>query len=220
MTTETIGLQDARRARYDALRSDRPGLFEGRGPIVLDADRDDAGTGVVHADPWIMLVVDPVVMPNGRPGRYVRLISSVDAEGVAILPITRSGRIWMLRHWRHATRSWHLEIPRGFGEAGLPPVGQASVELLEELDLSGTMTAIGHLHPDTGMQATRVALFVAEIDDDAAPAHREGLATVIGMTVREFEDAVMDGSITDPFALAAWTRWRILEARSDADRRV
>jgi ADP-ribose pyrophosphatase len=218
MSVDTVALQDdGRRVRYDALRADRPAMFDGRGPITLDADRVESGTGVVHADPWIMLVVDPVVMPNGRDGRYVRLVNSVDAEGVAVLPVTADGRIWMLNHWRHATQSWHLEIVRGFGEAGLPPIGQAAAELHEELDLEGRMTAIGHIHPDTGIQASRVALFVAEIPDDAVPAHREGLATIVEMTEEQFEDAIMDGRITDPFALAAWTRYGIMRRRSPQD---
>jgi len=208
--------KDARRVRYEALREERPGLFSGSGPVSLDLDRDEPGTGVVHADPWIMLVIDPVVMPDGRPGRYGRLMTTIDSEGVAVLPITQDGRVLLLNHWRHATQSWHLEIPRGFGEIGVPAERQASAELMEEMQVEGTMVAMGHLHPDTGMLSARVALFVALLPRDVVPVHDEGLGTVVEMTVAEFEHAIVRGGITDPFALAAWLRHSISRRAADA----
>ena len=203
----------ARRTRYRSLREQRPRLFANDGPVVIDHGREETGCGVVHADPWIMFVVDPVVMPDGRLGRYGRLMTTIDAEGVAILPMTRDGRIVLLRHWRHATQSWHVEAPRGFGEIGLEPRLQAAAELREELCVEGEMIALGHLHPDTGLLASRVALFLAMLPDDAAPFHPEGLASVLVMDEAGFEDAVLDGSITDPFAIAIWSRRRIREDR-------
>jgi ADP-ribose pyrophosphatase len=204
--------RDARRVRYEALLDERPGLFSGTGPVRLDVDRDEPGIGVVHADPWIMLVIDPVVMPDGRPGRYARLMTTIDSDGVAVLPITQDGRVLLLNHWRHATQSWHLEIPRGFGEIGVSAEQQASIELMEEMQVEGTMVAMGHLHPDTGRLSGRVALFVALLPRDVVPVHDEGLGTVVEMTVAQFEDAIVDGGITDPFALAAWLRHSILRA--------
>lgn len=205
---------DARAQRYASLREERPDLFVGGGPVALDPERHESTCGVVHADPWVMMVVDPVVMPDGRLGRYGRLVTTIDVEGVAVLPITTDGRVLLLRHWRHATQSWHLEIPRGFGEIGASSERQAEAELHEELEVSGVMAPLGHLHPDTGMLASRVALFVATVSADARPVHREGLATVVEMTMSDFEDAILEGTVTDPFAICAWTRLAIRRARS------
>lgn len=214
IVSKPIEAQDVARIRYEALRKDRPDLFLGGGPIALDVDRHEAGVGVVHADPWIMFVVDPVVMPDGRSARYGRLIQAIDAESVAVLPVTSDGRVLLLRHWRHATQSWHLEIPRGFGEIGLPPKDQAAAELWEEMGICGELVAIGHIYPDTGMTATRVALFVAKVSNDVQPMHREGLASIVEMTISQFKDAILNGSVNDSFALAAWTRYSVqTEAR-------
>lgn len=202
--------------RYAALREERSELFVGGGPVALDAERHESTCGVVHADPWVMMVVDPVVMPDGRLGRYGRLVTTIDAEGVAVLPVTTDGRVLLLRHWRHATQSWHLEIPRGFGEIGATSERQASAELYEELEVSGDMVPLGHLHPDTGMLASRVALFAATVAADARPAHREGLATVVEMTTSAFEGAILDGDVTDPFAICAWTRLVLHRTRAAA----
>lgn len=210
------GALEPRAQRYAALREERPGLFVGGGPVALDPERNESTCGVVHADPWVMMVVDPVVMPDGRLGRYGRLVTTIDAEGVAVLPITTDGRVLLLRHWRHATQSWHLEIPRGFGEIGATSERQAAAELSEELEVSGEMVPLGHLHPDTGMLASRVALFAAMVSADALPAHREGLASVVEMTRPEFEDAILEGDVTDPFAICAWTRFGLLMARRTA----
>jgi ADP-ribose pyrophosphatase len=201
-------------ARYEALRIDRPTAF-GDGPIRIDA-REDARCGVVHQDPWNTFVVDPVVMPDGRLGAYGRLLNTVDAEGVAVLPMDGNGDVCLLRHFRHATRAWHLEIPRGFGEQGLPSIEQAAAELFEELALAGDLSPLGHLHPDTGMLAARVALFVAVIPSLVHARHDEGLAEVVRMTRAQFEDAVADGLVTDPFAIAAWTRHELRCRRTSA----
>jgi ADP-ribose pyrophosphatase len=210
------GALEPRAQRYVALREERPDLFVGGGPVALDPERHESTCGVVHADPWVMMVVDPVVMPDGRLGRYGRLVTTIDAEGVAVLPVTADGRVLLLRHWRHATQSWHLEIPRGFGEIGASSERQAEAELSEELDVSGVMVPLGHLHPDTGMLASRVALFAARVAADARPAHREGLASVVEMTTAHFEDAILDGQVTDPFAICAWTRLTLRRFRETA----
>jgi len=214
--TVADGAREPRVQRYAALREERPELFVGGGPVALDTERHESTCGVVHADPWVMMVVDPVVMPDGRPGRYGRLVTTIDAEGVAVLPVTTDGRVLLLRHWRHATQSWHLEIPRGFGEIGASSQRQAEAELSEELDVSGDMLPLGHLHPDTGMLASRVALFAAIVAADARPAHGEGLASVVEMTTSEFEDAILEGVVTDPFAMSAWTRLVLYRARMAA----
>lgn len=215
----SAAMQDVRErslasARYEALRAERPSAFA-EGPIRLDA-RDDSRCGVVHQDPWNTFVVDPVIMPDGRLGAYGRLLATVEAEGVAVLPVDEGGDVCLLRHFRHATREWHLEIPRGFGEQDMPSIEQAATELSEELALAGELTPLGHLHPDTGMLASRVALFVAVVPTIATARHDEGLAEVVRMTRMQFEDAVADGVVTDPFAIAAWTRYELRCRRASA----
>lgn len=196
--------------RYRSLRIERPEMFSGDGPISIIDPEESPHAGVVYADPWMMLIVDAVRFPDGRPGSYTRLQYATGArEGVAVLPITETGVV-LLRHWRHATQSWHLEIPRGFGEPGVSSDRQAAAELLEEVGLLADIEPLGRIHPDTGALSFEVALHLAHVHPGQIPAAREGIATVVEMTFSEFEDAIAGGRITDSFAMSTWLRYLLL----------
>jgi ADP-ribose pyrophosphatase len=201
-------------ARYAALRLERPELFEGDGPVRLDDREPGVDEGVVHENRWFMVVADPVLMPDGRPGSYRRIVPASSGTPVAILPVTPDGGVILLEHWRHATRSWHLEIPRGYGEDHVSAIDQAAAELREELGIEGEIEALGTIHTDTGIQAAEVALFVAHLGADAVPDHGEGLARVVVMDASRFRRAILDNDITDPFAIAAWTRLTIMRGQA------
>lgn len=196
--------------RYQRLREDRPDLFAADGPVRLDPREPGDGEGVPYDSPWFMVVADPVILPDGRPGSYRRIVHAASGTPVAVLPVTADGRIVLIDHWRHATRRSHLEIPRGFGEDGVAAVDQAAAELREELCLEGRLEPLGTLHPDTGLMSAEVALFAAHVPGDAVPTHSEGHGAVVILTDAEFRRAVLDGTVTDPFAIAAWTRLRLL----------
>lgn len=200
--------------RYRNLQAARPDMFGGDGPIRIVDPEENPHAGVVYADPWTMLVVDAVRQPDGRPGSYVRIqFANGEREGVAVLPITPTGVV-LLNHWRHATQQWHLEIPRGFGEPDVSSIGQAQAELWEETSLTAEIEPLGRMTPDTGLLAFQVALHVAYVHPGQTPAANEGLAHIVEMTFDEFEDAVIDGVITDSFTLCAWTRYEMLRRRS------
>lgn len=206
-------LTDAREtalSRYDMLRARSPAMFED-GPMPIVDPRRSRHAGVAYLDPWIMLVVDAVAFPDGRIGEYTRLRYADDrGNGVAVLPVTDDGVV-LLRNWRHATRSWHLEIPRGFGEPDAQPVQQARQELLEETALDGRLVPLGTVHPDTGVLSFAVDLYAAVVGDASTARAEDGLSDIVRLTTDQMEDAVMDGRITDGFTLAAWLRWTTMQ---------
>src|SRR5437867_10164942 len=118
--------------RYRALVSDRPERF--RNPdgdiyeILLDeqqidrARRDahsqrcadglaaeDTRVGVLAVDPYLVVMRDAVRFADGSYGLYNRLMVP---SGAAILPLVGDA-IALLHRFRHGTRAWHLEAPRG-----------------------------------------------------------------------------------------------------------
>lgn len=189
-------------------------MFRGDGPIAIVDPDHHAGAGVIHADPWIMLILDTVRMPDGRLGGYTRIQYANGREGVAILPITKTGVV-LLRHWRHATQRWHLEIPRGFGETDVDSVRQAATELLEETGLTADIEPLGRMTPDTGLLSFEVSLHVAHVHAGQTPSSDEGLAQTVEMTFDAFENAIASDVITDSFTLAAWMRYELRRRRAD-----
>jgi ADP-ribose pyrophosphatase len=169
-----------------------------------------AEVGLVYEDEYILILRDAVRFQNGQLGTYFRLVvKPYKALGVVILPIYQK-KILLFRHFRHATRNWHLEIPRGFGELGLSSYENAKKELREEIGTEEAIfTSLGNLHVDTGISAESVELFFAEISNFDRGDALEGIQQLQLVEVEEFEKMIIDCQITDSFTIAAYTRAKL-----------
>ncbi|MFC8765016.1 MULTISPECIES: NUDIX hydrolase [Streptomyces] len=205
MTGDPVG-------RYDVLRGERPELFRnepGGIEILTDPAAVEAAGGVVYQDPYVLLVRDAVRFPDGRTGTYTRSVSATAAPGCVILPLL-GDRMVLIEHYRHATRSWHWEIPRGFGTARLTGEANAAKELAEEIGARvRELLPLGSLHPDSGVSADLVLLFAARIDAVGSLETGEGIRGSLTLPFAEAESMIADGRITDGFTIAAMTRARL-----------
>src|SRR5690349_18746534 len=171
-------MEAANRSEYRALVSSQPELFENPPDagfeILLDeneirqaednvaeqlrkfgAPAEWAAVGVAYKDQYGLILRDAVRYSNGSLGTYIRFVAP-PVPGVVILPVWQ-GRILLIRHFRHATRSWHLEVPRGMG-FDTDVEKDASRELAEEIGASGVrLVGLGDVYPDTGLSNSRVA---------------------------------------------------------------
>ena len=163
---------------------------------------------VIYRDQWWMLLQDPVVFPDGRHGRYLRMLAPQPEPGVAVLPLLGNDVV-LIEHFRHATRAWHWEIPRGGGTAGLPDKDNAAKELKEELGAEPReLIELGALHPDTGILAQTAVLYAARIDEVGKVERGEGIRRARAFTFTEAERMAASGAVTDPFTIAALFRAR------------
>jgi len=217
------------RADYRELVASRPELFSNPPgaafEILLDEDEikqaetvmettlADAGgspewarVGVAFRDQYVMIVRDAVRYVDGSLGTYIRMVDLYPGVvGVAILPICRD-EVLLIRHFRHATRTWHLEIPRGFGMSADSAVS-ARNELREELGGEAVdLESLGDMYPDAGASRSRVALFLARLETYGAPEAREGITEIRSIPVADFERMIADGVLDDAFALAVYAR--------------
>jgi len=218
--------------RYRALLSARPALAENlpRGIAVVTEPAEIAGiesamadrfaaqglprawarAGVFYEDPYLMVLRDAVIFPDGKPGLYHRAIARNDGPtGVAILGRYR-GDFILVRHFRHPTRAWHLEIPRGAVDSGETPTQMAQVEISEEIGGTiGSMTQMGLLHGASAFMRHSVVLVYAELAAIGTPALGEGISDIVALAPAEFERLVRDGAITDAFTVAAAYRAKL-----------
>lgn len=211
LTTEVGDLMDhTPESAYAHLRDTHPAWFvtpSGDGTISIMRWPMTEGQ-VVYRDQWWMLLQDPVVFPDGRHGRYLRMLAPQPEPGVAVLPLMGDDVV-LVDHFRHATRAWHWEIPRGGGTAGLADKDNAARELTEELgSVPRELIELGTLHPDTGILAQAVALFAARIDEVGKVARGEGIRRARAFTFAEVERMAGQGLITDAFTIAALFRAR------------
>lgn len=215
--------------RYFALMRDRPDLFANppNAPITIVLDEEEiraveahmaeqlaakglprewAQVGVTYEDQYLMLLRDAVRFQDGTPGTYIRSVAPAGGvPGVIVLPVCK-GNALLLRHFRHGARSWLLEFPRGFGEAGFTGDENARRELGEEIaGRVARLVPLGPLHIDGGSGQVD-ELFYAELDGYGAHDQMEGIAEVIAVPLPELDRMVAEAEITDGFTLAAYAR--------------
>ncbi|MBQ0983572.1 NUDIX hydrolase [Streptomyces sp. F63] len=221
-------------ADYEALRERRPELFANpsgaafrilldraeqervsdemsRAAVAAGLPQSAGDIGVVYRDAYFCLVRDAVQFADDRLGTYIRVVPASGSGGAAVLPMLADGRLVLLRHFRHADRGWHWEIPRGFGDPGEDGTGTAARELREELGIPVVdLTYLGPVSPDTGLRAGTDHAYLARLDaaqlaDGPAPGARvEGIDGYQALSQAEFRSMVANRRISDAYTLSAY----------------
>jgi ADP-ribose pyrophosphatase len=165
---------------------------------------------LVYSDqqnPWVRLYFDRVRWPNGRLGRYNRVVEVESNTGVAVLPIAGS-LVGLVRQYRYPVDQEVWEIPRGFCDSD-DAEANALRELHEETGLPAPrLKNLGPIHPNSGVLATTVFLFAA-LYDDAVPSSPTDPAEISEFRWVSSSKALTDatsGQIKDAFTLAALFR--------------
>jgi ADP-ribose pyrophosphatase len=165
--------------------------------------------GVVYQDKYIRIVRDKVLFPSGERGTYIRiLLSTSRVGGVCIVPTWKQSYV-LIRHFRHPTRSWHLEFPRGFAELDCSLKQNASRELREEIGASAMeMEFVGEIFPDTGLIGSSIGIFRADLSEPPRAVGDTGVAELVLAGQAEVEDFIRTGVINDAISMAAFARAR------------
>jgi ADP-ribose pyrophosphatase len=152
-----------------------------------------------------MLRDDAVTFPDGSPGRYVSIHASAAGSpaGVVILPMF-GNRYVLCRQFRHATRRWELEAPRGFIDQGETAEAAALRELHEEYGVSSaSLTHLGDSNADTGLLAFDVALFYCRLESIPALAGDHARTPPVLFTQAELQSAMRGNEVKDGYLLTA-----------------
>ena len=184
--------------------------------------------GVVAEDNYWIWINDAVCFPNGTKGVYGRVIWRRSLEGiggVAIMPLLPNGKIALNRNFRHATRSWEYELPRGCLLYNEAPEQAALREMKEETGLiASKIEFLGHINPDSGMTNTIVPIYLAQVlkKDISTPEDSEAIASIDAFTIAELKQGFFDGyliteisgksvkiNLRDPFLSFALLQWDI-----------
>jgi len=123
-----------------------------------------ADVGIVYEDQYGRILRDAVRFPGGAPGTYIRFVSrEVGTPGVVVLAL-HQGNVLLLRRFRHATRTWHLEVPLGPGMREAPAEESARRELLKDIEASvARLVPLGKLDYGPGIASDGAEFFYAEV---------------------------------------------------------
>lgn len=156
--------------------------------------------GIVNEDQYWIWLRDAVYFPKGIPGTYNRLLWKDQLKdkvpGVAVLPVLSSGHIALILNYRHASRSWALELPRGGKQSQETSEQTAARELKEETGLvASSIEFLGELATDTGVLSSLVPVFLARvsIQEESDPEDSEAIAGVLFLTKEELKQGLIQG---------------------------
>jgi ADP-ribose pyrophosphatase len=162
-----------------------------------------AQVGIAYRDQYRMILRDAVRFPNGISGTYVRIVKD-GVPGVIVFPVYQ-GQILLIRHFRHSTRTWHIEVPRGYGEEGSSSEENARRELKEEIGATiSRLIALGQAYPDTGALSEHNNFFYAEVETYGAIEADEAIVELLPTPISEFERMIRENEIEDGFTLTAY----------------
>jgi len=162
-----------------------------------------AQVGIVYQDQYRMVLRDAVRFPNGLLGTYVRIVRD-GAPGVIIFPVYQ-GQVLLIRHFRHATRTWHLEVPRGYGEKGSSGEENARRELKEEVGATiAHLVSLGQVYPDSGALSEYNEFYFAEVESYGGIETDEAIIELLPTPLSQFERMIRENEIEDGFTLTAY----------------
>ncbi|MEO0445400.1 MAG: NUDIX hydrolase [Verrucomicrobiota bacterium] len=179
---------------------------------------EDSDVGIIYEDLYVLVVRDPVRFPSGVRGAYLRVINQSEltgSGGTVVLPIW-DGKVVFIRIFRHPTRSWEWELPRGFQEPGITEEENVVAEMREEIGV-GTETVIrlGAISPNTGLLSGRVSVYQAHLSASPLaggnPGADEGIQEVREVPLMELDVFLLE-HVTCGFSLSAVTLARLRKA--------
>jgi ADP-ribose pyrophosphatase len=168
--------------------------------FTTDQAAEFSRIGIVNEDQYWIWLRDAVLFPKGIPGTYDRLIWKSELSkghpGVAVLPVLPSGKIVLNLNYRHATRSWELELPRGIINSEETLEDAAFRELKEETGLvASKVDFLGNITPDSGVLSSIMPVFMGRISSREESNHEysEAIADVIAFTKEELKEGLIQG---------------------------
>ena len=180
-----------------------PEEVEEAGLVLGDDDERDADLHeqvLTQETAWSGKIFDveclEVKLPNGRVSRR----DVVRHHGaVAVVALTESGKIALVRQYRTALDRVTVEIPAGKLEPGEDPLDCAKRELKEETGfVAGRIAYLTTIASSCGFTDELIHLYLAtQLSFEGASPDEDEFLNVDLVDVQDLVDAVLDGKIED-----------------------
>jgi ADP-ribose pyrophosphatase len=170
-------------------------------------------TREVYRNHWMRLREDRILRSNGKEGIY----GVVEKDPAAIILALEGDRIWLVEQFRYTIQERALELPQGGWEEEIEnPEELARGELKEELGLvAAEMMLLGSLWISYGFTRQKQYVFLATglAPTEKAPDSEEHDLVAHLVSIAEFEQMILDGTIRDNCTVSAWGLYLMWKAR-------
>ncbi len=170
-----------------------------RGVNLQDAKRWSQ-VGVIDSGSSWILIRDPVILPSGRKTTRHRISwkTAINGpSGVAMLPVTKEKKILLCVRYKHALRTWQVELPRGKLRYGETEEVASQRELQSEIGF--TLNSQVHLGGVTeGHTFGNITpVFLCNVESQVSPCNNDyrAIIGVLHLTKKEIKEAFVRGFI-------------------------
>lgn len=164
----------------------------------------------VYSGKIVELYVDTVMLPNGHKSKR-EVIKSKDAVGV--IPVTKEGKLVLVRQYRYPARVELLEIPAGRIEIGEEPDHAAIRELSEETGYKvNRLEKLSEFFPAVGFATESMHLYYAEVEPESGQHPDEDEFVQVKLAdIVDLPQMVKDGKLRDAKTVAAvyYLGWKL-----------
>lgn len=172
---------------------------------------------LVYETPWLRVIEDQVVRPDGADGIYSYIETRLAVGAVALTP---AHEVYLVGQYRYPTREYSWEIVEGGTEPGEEALACIQRELQEEAGLrAAAWTPLGgELHFSNCVSAERGLLYLAEDleNTEVSPEGTEVLE-IRRLPLRDAVAMVERGEIKDVFSIVGLLRAQAFVRRRGAD---
>jgi len=148
-----------------------------------------------YRDPWVQVVRDEVIRPDGLPGSYCVVTLK---PGVCVVAMDAEDRVHLTREFHYAVGVETVEAVSGGRDGDEPPLVAAQRELREELGLvAANWVDLGRVDPFTANVYSPTQLYLAtELTRVERELEGTELIEAYPILLEEAIDRVMAGQIT------------------------
>jgi len=153
------------------------------------------------------LSVEKVKLPNG----HVTEMELIRHPGAAaVVPVDESGQVLLIRHYRHATGGFLLEVPAGKLDPGESPERCAEREVEEETGFKvGSLQPLGWIWTTPGFTNEKIWLYLGrELVPASQHLQSDEVLTVERVSFEQAVSMAVRGEITDSKSICAILRAR------------
>lgn len=160
---------------------------------------------------FMKLYEDKVLLPNDKTSKRIYIMHN---SAAAVLPITKDGKIILVKQYRYPIRSESIEIPAGKKDYLNEDGKECALRELEEETgyVSENISSLFNIHSCVGYSNEMIEIFLAKdchMIDNPKQSDDDEFLEVMHVSLEEANKIISDGTISDAKTLVALQKYLI-----------